>query len=31
MKDVAPTKYENFYKARQNYLDNPAGMISNQT
>lgn len=31
MKDVAPTKYETFYKARQNYLDNPAGMISNQT
>jgi GLPGLI family protein len=31
MKDVAPTKYETFYKARQNFLDNPAGMISNQT
>lgn len=31
MKDVTPTKYETFYKARQNFLDNPAGMISNQT
>lgn len=31
MKDVANTKYSAFHKARQNFLDNPAGTFSNQT
>lgn len=31
LKDVASTKYITFHKARQNYLDNPAGTFSSQT
>jgi len=31
MKDVANTKYSVFHRARQNFLDNPAGTFSNQT
>lgn len=31
MKDVTPTKYSIFRKARQNFLDNPSGTFSNQT
>lgn len=31
MKDVFATDYKTYKKARKNFLDNPAGMISNQT
>lgn len=31
MKDVFATQYSIFYKARQNMLDNPAGMLQSQT
>ncbi|WP_133175180.1 GLPGLI family protein, partial [Chryseobacterium sp. HMWF001] len=31
MKNAYPTQYSNFYKARQNMIENPAGMLSNQT
>jgi len=31
LKDVAATKYSAFHKARQNFLDNPAGAFSSQT
>ncbi len=31
MKDVFATKYSMFYKARQNSIDNAAGVLSNQT
>jgi len=31
MKDVFSTKYSTYYKAKQNMIENPAGMLSSQT
>jgi hypothetical protein len=31
LKDVFATDYKTYLKARKNFLDNPAGAISNQT